>query len=492
MKSIKVNLWGRELGRLQWDNRYQTYIFMFNPAYDDHPDVAPLLHPKGKFSIHEPVYSDDRRIYQNLPPFIADSLPDSWGNKLFDTWVKKNRIPQNKISPLYKLTFIGKRGMGALEFEPAAEEIGHSHKIDIQNLYRLSQDVLNDRTLVHLDAGTDITLQSLLSVGTSAGGRQAKAIVAINHENGEIRSGQISDFEGFDYYIIKFEDELVPTTEIEMAFYHMARAAGIIMMPCDIMEVNGVKHFITQRFDRQGTQKIFTQTLAAINPEVYSYEGLFDTMRRLNLSETEIEQMYSRMVFNIMANNTDDHNKNFSFMLEKEGKWKLAPAYDLTFIFDVHGHDNQKHRCMSIYGKTTDIAKEDLLFMAKQLSIRNPDKIITRVADSLKLFEELSNKYEIPERWSDIISRTLRDNLIAFGYEEKRLSDFTDPKGRKFRNVTVHANRKGIFEIEAMVDGKNDRRFAKPGTQPYQKIHRYLTGKITGADAIRLFESLFS
>lgn len=491
MKSIKVNLWGRELGRLQWNPVYNTYQFLFNPAIEDHPDIAPLLHPKGKFSIYEPVYSDDRRIYHNLPPFIADSLPDSWGNKLFDMWVKKNKIPANKVSPLYKLTFIGQRGMGALEFEPSAEEMEYSHKIDIRNLYELSQDILNDRILTHLDSSSDISLQSLVAVGTSAGGRQAKAIIAINRENGEIRSGQISNLEGYDYYIIKFEDELVPTTEIEMAFYKMALDAGISIQPSNIMEVEGVKHFITLRFDLKGNQKIYTQTLAAINPDAYSYESLFDTMRRLNLSETEIEQMYTRMVFNVMANNTDDHNKNFSFMLEPGGNWKLAPAYDLTFIFNIYGHDNETHRCMSIYGKTSDITKDDLIFMAQQLSIRNPEKIIRRVADSLKRFPELSKKYAIPERWSNIILRTFRNNLIAFGFGEKRQSDFVACDGREFQNVTVRTNKKGIFEVEAFINGKRERRFVKPGSKFYANLQRYLAEDLSVAESIDILKCIF-
>ncbi|MDE6336772.1 MAG: type II toxin-antitoxin system HipA family toxin, partial [Muribaculaceae bacterium] len=304
MNYIKVNLWGEELGRLVWDASKRISYFSFNPNMQNRPDVSPLLRPVGKGNDQIPMYGDSRRIYQNLPPFIADSLPDSWGNKLFDQWTKQQRLSRQKITPLDKLTFIGKRGMGALEFQPAIKELEYSQDVNLKSLYELSLEILSERETVSFTTIEEITFQSLLRVGTSAGGRQMKAIVAINLTTGEIRSGQIEGLPGFDYFIVKFEDELVPTSEIEMAFYEMALVAGITMEECRLIPIEGINHFITRRFDRKNGEKIHMQTLAAINPEARSYEELMDTCRNIGLTESELQEVYRRLVFNVLANNT--------------------------------------------------------------------------------------------------------------------------------------------------------------------------------------------
>ena len=218
MKYLKVNLWGQEIGRLVWDPTTRRTYFMYNPELKDRiPDIAPLLSPAKNRNILLPIYGDDRPIYQGLPPFIADSLPDSWGNTLFDKWVKDNKIPRNKVTPLYKLMFIGKRGMGALEYEPYAADLAHTRSIDIKSLYDISLKILEDRENTVLTANEELTLQTLLAVGTSAGGRQMKAIIAINNKTGEIRSGQTDGLEGYEYYILKFGDKSMPIAEIETA-----------------------------------------------------------------------------------------------------------------------------------------------------------------------------------------------------------------------------------------------------------------------------------
>ena len=208
MKYLKVNLWGKEIGRLVWDSATRRPYFMYNPESDSEiPDIAPLLSPAKKRNIITPIYGDERPLYQGLPPFIADSLPDAWGNTLFDRWAKDNRIPRNKVTPLYKLMFIGTRGMGALEYEPYAAGLTHTRAVDIKSLHDISLKVLEDRSDIVLSTREELTLQALLAVGTSAGGRQMKAIIAINNETGEIRSGQTDGLEGFEYYILKFGEQ---------------------------------------------------------------------------------------------------------------------------------------------------------------------------------------------------------------------------------------------------------------------------------------------
>ena len=215
--------------------------------------------------------------------------------------------------------FIGTRGMGALEYEPYAEELTHTRKIDIKSLYDISLKILEDRDRMALNTDEELILQALLAVGTSAGGRQMKAIIAINNETGKIRSGQTDGLHGFEYYILKFGDRSMPIAEIETTYYNIAISAGIDMEECRLLPVEGINHFITKRFDRVDGKKIHVQTLAAMNPEARSYEDLIATCRELSISESEIEQIFCRMAFNVLSNNSDDHNKNFAFLLEENG-----------------------------------------------------------------------------------------------------------------------------------------------------------------------------
>lgn len=433
-------------------------------------------------------------MYQGLPPFIADSLPDAWGNTLFDRWVKDNKIPRNIVTPLYKLMFIGTRGMGALEYEPCADELAHTHKIDIKSLYDLSLKMLEDRANTILVANEKLSLQSLLAVGTSAGGRQMKAIIAINDETGEIRSGQTDGLEGYRYYILKFGDNTMPVAEIETAYYHMALAAGIDMEECRLLPVEGINHFLTKRFDRAYGKKIHMQTLAAMNPEARSYEDLVATCRELSIAESEVEEMFCRMVFNVMANNTDDHNKNFAFLLEENGKWRLSPAYDMTFIFNTNGTGPNVDRRLSIGGKTSGITKADLLDFARQNDIKNAGAMINRVANAIKDFNRYASDYSIVQPWRGIIQNTIDDNLIAFGFQDKAdeaNASFKDTLGRSIDNLTVSVNSKGYYEISAYIDGKRHRKFIRPNMSLYSDLLKQDMFKLPHNKKIRLVETLF-
>lgn len=420
MNYLAVKLWGIEIGRLAYNPRVRQCYFTFNPDLrGDRPDLCPIAAPLHEWQKHQVLYANDQHIYHGLPPFIADSLPDAWGNIIFEEWSRRNKNPQLRHNPLYKLTFIGERGMGALEFEPASKDLEHPSVVDVSALYSLSLDILHERKDIVIKPDEQLTMQALLAVGTSAGGRNMKAIIAINEETGEIKSGQIDNPEGYDYYILKFENEYLPTTEIEMAFYDMATACGVKMETCRILEVDGKKHFLTKRFDRKNGGKIHVQTLAAMNPETQSYENLFETCRDLGLTQSEIEQLYRRMVFNVISNNTDDHNKNFSFTLENGGNWQLSPAYDITFIFNEYGTDGNADRCMAIRGKFSNISKNDIIEIGKENDIRDPEGIIDEVANSLSQFSQLADKYDIESRWKNIIAKTLNNNLANFGYGEK-------------------------------------------------------------------------
>ena len=492
MKYLIVKIWGEELGRLVWDQTRRITYFLFNPNLTDRPDIAPLLNPSSTWNNDIPVFGDSKRLYQSLPPFLADSLPDSWGNRLFDQWVRQNNISRSKITPLYKLMFIGKRGMGALEFEPAAEELAHPHQVNLDSLYRLAIDVLSERETLSIDSADQLTLNTLLAVGTSAGGRQMKAIIAISPATGEIRSGQVDNLTEFDYFLIKFEDKMVPTSEVEISCYELAVKSGIEMEECRLINVEGANHFLTKRFDRKNGEKIHVSTLAAINPDANSYEDLFDTARRLKLSENEISELFRRMVFNILINNTDDHNKNFSFLLEKGGEWRLAPAYDMTFIFNKYANGGEAERCLSVYGKVEDISKEDLLEFAKENNIPNPGKIIDCVGHALKTLPDVAEKYKIPNKWRAIFIKTVKRNLANFGYiESQNERSFSDGDNNRFENISLSINSKGYYQVSAEINGMPKRHFIKPGTNEYSKLQEYEIGKLNENDFFIIIRNIF-
>lgn len=494
MTYIKVNLWGQEIGRLVWDSSMRRTYFMYNPEQMDKiPDIAPLLSPMKSRNILLPIYGDDRPLYQGLPPFIADSLPDSWGNTLFDKWVKGNKIPRNKVTPLYKLMFIGSRGMGALEYEPFATDLTHTRAVDIKSLHDLSLKILEYRDNTVLDANEELTLQALLAVGTSAGGRQMKAIVAINDETGEIRSGQVNGLDGYDYYILKFGDKSMPMAEIETAYYNMALSAGIEMEECRLLPVEGINHFLTKRFDRKNGKKIHLQTLAAINPDARSYEDLIATCRELSISESEIEKLFALMVFNIMANNTDDHNKNFSFLLEENGPWRMAPAYDVTFIFNTNGTGPNLERRLSVGGKISDISKSDLLDFAKQNDIKNATAIINRVAEAIGKFNEFADRYDISQPWRSIIQKTLNDNLVAFDYMDRneKIEAIIDKYGRTITDFSITVNSKGHYQVSAIINDQRHRRFVRYNMKLHSDLSNRDIYNLPADERIRLVEMLF-
>lgn len=494
MTYIKVNLWGQEIGRLVWDSSTRRTYFMYNPEQMDKiPDIAPLLSPMKSRNILLPIYGDDRPLYQGLPPFIADSLPDSWGNTLFDKWVKDNKIPRNKVTPLYKLMFIGSRGMGALEYEPFATDLTHTRAVDIKSLHDISLKILEYRDNTVLDANEELTLQALLAVGTSAGGRQMKAIVAINDETGEIRSGQVNGLDGYDYYILKFGDKSMPMAEIETAYYNMALSAGIEMEECRLLPVEGINHFLTKRFDRKNGEKIHLQTLAAINPDARSYEDLIATCRELSISESEIEKLFALMVFNIMANNTDDHNKNFSFLLEENGPWRMAPAYDVTFIFNTNGTGPNLERRLSVGGKISDISKSDLLDFAKQNDIKNATAIINRVAEAIGKFNEFADRYDISQPWRSIIQKTLNDNLVAFDYMDRNeeIEAIIDKYGRTITDFSITVNSKGHYQVSAIINDQRHRRFVRYNMKLHSDLSNRDIYNLPADERIRLVEMLF-
>ncbi len=460
IKSLKIILWDEEIGRLAWDEHRHLSYFTYNPDFIKKGlNISPLVAPIGGTRGMLPVWGEDAKIYQKLPAFVADSLPDAWGNQLFDLWRQEQKLPNSEINPLDKLSFIGRRGMGALEFIPEANRERRAGKIDVKSLADLAERIFVERENARILPEESITMQSLLTVGTSAGGRQPKAIIAINKETGEIRSGQIAGLEGHDYYLLKFGNSEYCSAELEMTYYRLATLAGINMMPSELYRVDANNHFLTKRFDRDGEKKIHTQTLAAIYPEAESYEQLITVCRKLYLPEADCQEVFRRMVFNILSNNTDDHNKNFSFIMKEDGAWRLAPAYDITYIIDQGGYLPNKDHCMYIRAKLHDISRSDVIEFARDNGIRRPDAIIRDVVSSLKQFRTTAKDNGVSESWIGRVESTIVEHLKAWGeWEHEAVDVAININGHIISNMHVEQTYKGNYHLLANIDG-TERKF---------------------------------
>lgn len=470
IKSLRVILWDEEIGRLMWDERRRMAYFMYNPEFVKRGlNIAPLVAPVDRGMTT--FWGEDAKIYQKLPSFVADSLPDAWGNQLFDLWRQQNHLSNADITPLDKLAFIGRRGMGALEYQPEVVQDRKAGKIDVRLLVDLAERIYTERENAHILPEESITMQSLLTVGTSAGGRQPKAIIAIDKETGEIRSGQIGGMKGYDYYLLKFGDSHYSSAEMEMTYYEMATKAGIRMMHSKLYSVDGNNHFLTLRFDRKGERKVHMQTLAAIWPEADSYEQLIAVCRKLHLPESDCQEVFRRMVFNILANNTDDHNKNFSFIMQDDGSWRLSPAYDITYIIDVGGYLPNENHCLYVRAKLHNITRDDVIQFARDNGIRRPDAIIRDVVASLKQFRSIASCYGVSEQWTGRVEATIVDHLKAWGeWEEEPLLSEMIIDGHIVTDFHLKQQFKGNYCLLAIVDGRKRKYIIRKGTQEHDDI----------------------
>jgi len=480
---LRVMLWGNEIGRIAWNDRRKLAYFNYNPQFlRGSLDVAPLV-----ASIHSPlstraIVGESERIYQKLPSFIADSLPDAWGNQLFEQWRKQNHLTDSSITPLEKLAFIGKRGMGALEFIPEIDRGAAASDIDIKALADLAEKIQREREKISIQPREELTLHSLIAVGTSAGGRQPKGIIAMNPKTGEIRSGQVDTDADFEYYILKFGDKQRCIAELEQTYYEMALQAGIRMMPSRLMMVEGTNHFLTKRFDRDQTGKLHTQTLAAIYPEADSYEKLLTVCRKMHLPESDCQEVFRRLVFNILANNTDDHNKNFTFVMNRQGTWRLAPAYDLTFIVDTGGYLPDKQHCLMVGGKLQDITLDDALSFATECGIADPTGIINNVASTVASFRELAVKNGVNEEWTSRVENCLNDHLAAWGFTTKQQGHSFNIGGHIVGGARVVETYKGNYHLLATIDGRECKYVIGAGKAEHEDIARKGLSQLTAED----------
>ena len=419
IQNLDVYLWNQKVGSLvTYKERYSEKIcFYFDRTFlASGYDIAPLRAPVNSVAVKNglPVYAEAEKIFGGLPSFIADSLPDHWGNRVFNEWAKAHNISTRNLSALDRLAYIGRRGMGALEFlPPAAEEMEQPFKVEITELYKLAQLALNEAKNFKVEAHPDLLIESLFKVGTSAGGRRPKAIINMNKATNECYSGQVTTpMPGFVPMIIKFDEHSdVPSTRIEYSYYLMAKDAGLNMMPSSLMEGEKAVHFLTERFDRQEGKKIHIQTLAAMNPSSDSYEDLFDTACRIGILPSEQKQLFLQTVMNVVGGNVDDHNKNFSFLMGSDGVWHIAPAYDYTFSVDPSAPGYMNRHCMTINNRNSDIERSDLLELAKRYNVKGANTIIDKVISIVGNYEYYAETAGISPYWTHKIKEEIEYRL---------------------------------------------------------------------------------
>lgn len=419
IRTLTVVLYGQPIGVLNLEDD-GICAFQYLPEFCEKGiKPAPLMMPTAPDRIYKfPALGKD--TFNGLPGMIADSLPDSFGQALLNHWLAAQGRSSEEANAIEKLSFLGNRCMGALEYVPARElRLNESSKIEIDALVNTAQRALSTKEQFQSCLREEEkAIMDILKIGTSAGGQRAKAIIAVNDKTKEIRSGQVKAPAGFDYWILKFdgfdsEGKPVPPASFgrrEYAFYKCVTAAGIEMTECRLLEESGRAHFMTRRFDRRGGEKIHMQTLCAIShfdfrrPGAYSYEQAFATMRRLGLGYNAQKEFFRRVVFNILCVNMDDHTKNISFLMDPEGRWSLSPAYDMGFCYNPSGQWANAHQ-MTIAGKRDGITRKDLLELAEKNDIRDAAGVIDQVDDAVSLFSTFAADARVPENEVKFIMR---------------------------------------------------------------------------------------
>lgn len=410
----KVKMFGMNVGTVRWDSSYEVARFEYDAQFAGKGiEPSPLMMPVQQGRIYS-FGNLNRETFNGLPGMLADSLPDTYGRALFDKWL--TLTGRTVGNPIETLCFLGQRCMGALEFEPATGPAPADMKIEIDSLVEVAKEALSKKEEfgANLDIDRKAAIAEILRLGTSAGGQRAKAIIAYNKDTGEVRSGQVSAPEGFDYYLIKLDGvsaeagfkETENFGRLEYSFSLSAKECGIEMTDCSLIEENGRAHFLTKRFDRANGEKIHMQTLCGIAHydfrlrRAYSYEQAFNVMRRLRLPYSQAEEMFLRMVFNVVIRNQDDHTKNISFLMDKTGKWTLSPAYDICFAYNPKGSWTDTHQ-MSINGKFDDITRQDLLVCAAANNIKNAAEIIDKVCETAAKWPEMAKNCGVPQEMID-------------------------------------------------------------------------------------------
>ena len=405
---IEVRIWGQLVGAVAPDPNLGAYVFEYDPAWRrSGVELSPLKMPTGAA---RPlfVFPGLAESFMKLPGLLADALPDDFGNGLIDAWMAGHGVAKSSITALDRLAYMGRRGMGALEFRPARGSATESQRpLEMQALVEAARNVL--RGDLAGDTHAQAALANIIRVGTSAGGARAKAVIAWNPRTLEIRSGQFEVDEGFEHWLLKFDGvgrdlELGTTADygrIEYAYHLMATQAGVDMAPCRLLEENGRAHFMTRRFDREGNRKHHIQSLCALahldyrQRATHAYEQLFMALVELGLGDPALVQAFRRMALNVMARNCDDHTKNFAFRLRQGERWELAPAYDFTHAHNPRGEWTYQH-LLGVNGRFDDIRREDLLAVGDRFGVPGAKAILAETSAALGRWGEFARQAGVP------------------------------------------------------------------------------------------------
>jgi serine/threonine-protein kinase HipA len=406
---ISVSAWGELVGAVGLDPASGYYAFEYASAWRRKGiELAPLQMPIAQAIHLFPLLPE--ATYKRLPAMLADALPDDFGNALIDAYLAREGVAKAAITPLDRLAYMAGRGMGALEFKPSRGPRNiKPTAVEIADLVTSSRDALSGK--FEGDREIEAAIMNLIQVGTSAGGARAKAVIAWNAQTNEIRSGQLKTPPGFDYWLLKF-DGVGSDSElgaggfygrIEYAYSLMAAAAGISMTECRLLEENHRAHFMTRRFDRQDGDRLHMQTLCAMahldfkQVATHDYSQFFQTIKSLGLPESDLIEGFRRMVFNVLAANCDDHTKNFSFVMDRDGSWRLSPAYDVTHAYNPEGMWTYQH-LMSVNGKFKNISWSDMEQAGERFGIPSKREVYGQVAAALARWPEFAEVAGLPQQ----------------------------------------------------------------------------------------------
>lgn len=424
----EVRLWGRTIGAVVLEEGERVASFEYDRDFAlSGIQVAPVHMPLpgGRRQVYR--FPDlPRQTFHGLPGMLADALPDRFGNALIDAWLASQGRAPESFDAVERLCYVGRRGMGALEFEPViGPRATGSQRVDVEALVRLASRVLTQRGDFQASLNHE-GLRDILRVGTSAGGARAKAVIAWNRRTGEVRSGQLDVEPGFEHWLLKFDGvsgnrdrELADPQgygQVEYAYYLMALDAGITMSECRLLEEGGRHHFMTRRFDRTPDgDRLHMQSLCALAhydynaAGAYSYEQALQLIRRLGLPMADIEQQFRRMAFNIVARNQDDHTKNIAFLMDRAGRWSLAPAFDLTYSYNPDGAWTSSHQ-MTLNGRQDGFTREDFRACARLAAMKRgrADRILDEVVETVVRWSGFADRAGVPSSWRDAIQRQHR------------------------------------------------------------------------------------
>ena len=424
---VQVKLYNEPLGTVEWNSEKGSATFQYNEAaMAKSIEPSPILMPKegGIFETNR-----DHINFHNLPYLLSDSMPDDFGNIMMKEWLRQKNLAYDDINPVDRLTYVGQRGMGALEYEPINHTQNNNQDIDVSELLEVAKNVLTGKQETKYDTIDEKNLIDILRIGTSVGGARAKALIAIkrnaNNQIIEIKPGDIIQPKEFTYWLLKIDGANEKTLgesdgfgKIEYAYYKLAKAAGIEISDSTLYEENNRFHFLTKRFDRlDDGEKIHMQTFGALAGIDYkiqrasSYESLFRVMKRLRITYQQFEQQYRRTIFNVIARNHDDHVKNFSFLMDKDGQWRISPAYDITYSYKPGGTWTSVHQS-SIGGKFDNFTKEDLSKFGKSFGIKKTESIIDEVIQAVAKWSNIAHEIEIPKDAISFIQKNHRIKIV--------------------------------------------------------------------------------